>query len=127
MHRPVHFEIHASDPPRLIAFYEQLLGWTVSPMIDGIVWAIRTGEGPRGLDGAFVRRHGAAAAVGQPLNGFCCTMEVSDLDAKLQHGLDMGGQLAMARFAIPGLGWTAYLIDPDGNIIGLHQPDSNAA
>jgi len=25
----VHFEIHASEPPRLIDFYTRLLGWTL--------------------------------------------------------------------------------------------------
>ncbi len=127
MHRPVHFEIHSSDPPALMEFYEKLLGWTASPMVEGIVWALRTGDGPRGIDGAIVRRQGARAPVGQPINTFCCTMEVADLEAKLAEGLALGAQLAMGKFAIPGLGWTGYLIDPDGNVFGLHQPDSKAA
>ena len=28
MPRPVHFEIHATDPQRAIRFYTQLFGWT---------------------------------------------------------------------------------------------------
>jgi predicted enzyme related to lactoylglutathione lyase len=28
---------------------------------------------------------------------------------------------------IPGVGWLAYIKDPDGNIIGLMQPDPKAA
>lgn len=127
MNRPVHFEIHASDPLGLMDFYEKLLGWTAVPMVEGVVWALRTGEGPRGLDGAIVRRQGARAPIGQPINSFCCTMEVADLDAKLELGLRLGAQLAMDKFGIPGMGWTAYLIDPDGNVFGLHQPGSGAA
>lgn len=127
MNRPVHFEIHASDPPGLIDFYEKLFGWAAVPMVEGVVWALRTGEGPRGLDGAIVHRKGARATIGQPINSFCCTVEVADLDAKLERGLALGAQLAMAKFGIPGMGWTAYLIDPDGNVFGLHQPGSGAA
>jgi predicted enzyme related to lactoylglutathione lyase len=28
--------------------------------------------------------------------------------------------------AIPRVGYQAYIKDPDGNILGLHQPDPNA-
>jgi predicted enzyme related to lactoylglutathione lyase len=28
--------------------------------------------------------------------------------------------------AIPGIGWQAYVKDPDENIVGLHQPDAGA-
>jgi predicted enzyme related to lactoylglutathione lyase len=28
--------------------------------------------------------------------------------------------------AIPGVGWQAYVKDPDENIVGLHQPDPGA-
>jgi uncharacterized protein len=29
MPRVVHFEIHAADPDRLVAFYEAVFGWTL--------------------------------------------------------------------------------------------------
>jgi predicted enzyme related to lactoylglutathione lyase len=28
--------------------------------------------------------------------------------------------------AIPGVGWQAYIKDPDDNILGLHQADAGA-
>jgi uncharacterized protein len=30
MGRPVHFEIHASDPDRTQAFYEAVFGWAIA-------------------------------------------------------------------------------------------------
>jgi predicted enzyme related to lactoylglutathione lyase len=30
MPRPIHFEIHAADPERAIAFYQALFGWEFS-------------------------------------------------------------------------------------------------
>ena len=41
----VHFEIHASEPQRLIDFYSSLLGWEFSRFGDMDYWAITTGEG----------------------------------------------------------------------------------
>lgn len=41
----VHFEIHASDPDRLIAFYSQLLGWSFQRFGEMDYWSIDTGEG----------------------------------------------------------------------------------
>ena len=41
----VHFEIHASEPQRLIDFYSELLGWQFSQFGDVPYWTIDTGEG----------------------------------------------------------------------------------
>jgi len=37
-----------------------------------------------------------------------------------------GAQIALPKMAIPGIGWQAYIRDPDENIVGLHQQDPNA-
>ena len=44
----VHFEIHASEPQRLIDFYSELLGWQFSQFGDVPYWTIDTGEGAIG-------------------------------------------------------------------------------
>ena len=46
----VHFEIHASEPQKLIDFYSALLGWTFQDYGGGEqpYWAIDTGEGAIG-------------------------------------------------------------------------------
>ena len=46
----VHFEIHASDPQRLIDFYSALLGWKFESYGGGEqpYWVIDTGEGAIG-------------------------------------------------------------------------------
>ncbi len=45
MSRVVHFEIHATDPERLVAFYTDLFGWTIQKW-DGPMdyWLIHTGR-----------------------------------------------------------------------------------
>jgi predicted enzyme related to lactoylglutathione lyase len=39
----------------------------------------------------------------------------------------MGCVLALPKMPVPGVGWLAYIKDLDGNILGIHQPDPNAA
>ena len=31
MGRPIHFEIHATDPEALVRYYSELLGWEFDP------------------------------------------------------------------------------------------------
>jgi predicted enzyme related to lactoylglutathione lyase len=72
-----------------------------------------TGEGP-GINGAIVPRRGPRPAVGQPVNAYSCTIEVSDLEATTAQILARGGALAMARMPIPGVGWRACFHDSEG-------------
>jgi predicted enzyme related to lactoylglutathione lyase len=125
MARVVHFEIHAEDPQRAARFYERAFGWRAEHIAALDYWLLMTGEGP-GIDGGMVRRRGPAPSEGQPVNAFVCTLGVDDLDAAMKAGLDGGGTLALARMAIPGVGYVAYLKDTEGNIFGLHQADPAA-
>ena len=34
--------------------------------------------------------------------------------------------MALPKFAVKGLGWTAYLIDTEKNVFGLFQEDATA-
>ena len=35
-----------------------------------------------------------------------------------------GGTIALPNMAVPGVGWLAYVKDPDGNLCGVMQMDS---
>ena len=59
MPRVIHFEIHASEPQRLITFYTALFGWQFSAWADQPYWLIKTGEKDTiGIDGGSARREG---------------------------------------------------------------------
>ena len=45
----VHFEIHASEPQRLIDFYSGLLGWKFTQFGDQPYWSIDTGRAPSAI------------------------------------------------------------------------------
>jgi predicted enzyme related to lactoylglutathione lyase len=54
-------------------------------------------------------------------------MEVSDFEATVKCITDAGGIVALPKFAVPGVCWQGYFLDPDGNSFGIFQPDPSAA
>ena len=126
MKRVIHFEIHADDPAACARWYAELFGWTAQELPGLNYWLVRTGEGA-GIDGAIMLRKGPKPAHGAPVSSFVCTIGTDDLDGDLARARRAGGTEALPKFAIAGVGWGAYVIDPFGNIFGLHQPDTGAA
>ncbi|HEV7648425.1 MAG TPA: VOC family protein [Actinophytocola sp.] len=126
MPRPVHFEIHATDPQRVATFYEQAFGWKIEQWGDQPYWLITTGDTNPGIDGGIVPRPGPAPAADAPVSSFVNTIDVPDLDATRAAINDAGGTIALDKHAVPGVGWLAYFKDPDGNVFGAMQPDDRA-
>jgi len=126
MSRVVHFEIHAADPDRAVNFYQTLFGWTFQKWEGPMdYWLIITGpDDQRGINGGLVRRQGEID--GQAVIAYVCTVDVEDLDASVQAALDNGGQVALPKMPVPGVGWLAYCKDTEGNIFGMMQNDPNA-
>ena len=128
MSRVVHFEIHATEPLAAISFYSALFGWKFNQWGGQPYWLIETGPADQpGINGGLLPRRGAAAADGQPVNSFVCTVEVKSVDVALEEAVALGGKIALPKMPIPGVGWLAYLKDPDGNLLGTMQPDPTAA
>ncbi len=129
MSRVLHFEIHATTPQVLVDFYTALFGWTFQKFPGPMdYWLIVTGpDGTPGINGGLVQRRGAAAPHGAPVNAYVCTVGVDALDGQVAKSLTLGATVAVPKMPIPGMGWLAYIIDPDGNILGMMQPDPAAA
>jgi uncharacterized protein len=126
MSRVIHFEIHAGNPQRAIEFYEKLLGWKFQKW-EGPVdyWLISTGPSDQpGIDGGLVLRRGEID--GQAVLAYVCTVDVSNLDDSVKAALASGGQLALPKMPVPGIGWLAYCKDTEGNIFGMMQSDPSA-
>jgi hypothetical protein len=118
----MHFEIHATDPEKVIAFYTDVFGWRFERWGEEPYWLASTGDGP-GIDGAVLPRRGDPPATGQPVNAFVVTVGVENLDAALERAAAHGAVVALPRQPVPGVGWLAYLLDPDGNLVGVMEPD----
>jgi uncharacterized protein len=129
MSRVVHFEIHATDPERLVTFYTALFGWTFHKW-EGPAdyWLIGTGPAEeRGINGGLVRRPAGAPAAGQSVNAFVCTVDVASAESSLARAAELGAEVAVPVMAIPTVGWLCYAKDPNGNVFGMMQSDPAAA
>jgi predicted enzyme related to lactoylglutathione lyase len=49
------------------------------------------------------------------------TVEVDDLDAALAKVEELGGKTALGRQTVGEMGYSAYIVDTEGNVIGLWQ------
>lgn len=131
MARPVHFEIQADDVDRAKEFYAAVFGWTFedySSFVDAPYFGVVTGpdEEP-GINGGLLPRPAPAPEPQQGTNAFVCTVGVADYDATEATVLAAGGQVALPKYALPGMAWQGYYLDTEGNTFGLHQPDPDAA
>lgn len=120
MAKIVHFEIPVDDSERAVAFYQDVLGWAVSRYGEEPYWLVRAGEDEEpGANGALVGRedlHQAPVLIAG----------VADIDDVLSRAQKSGGQIIQGKLPIPGMGWSGYVRDPEGNTIGFFQQDANA-
>jgi predicted enzyme related to lactoylglutathione lyase len=128
MSRPIHFEIHASNPERAIAFYQKAFGWTFQKWEGPMpYWLVATGPDDQpGINGGLVQRQGGEPVNGQAVNAYVCTVGVESIDASMSAVEANGGTVAVPRMAVPGVGWLAYYKDTEGNIFGMMQADPSA-
>jgi uncharacterized protein len=128
----VHFEIHASEPERLIDFYSGLLGWRFTQFGDMPYWTIETGDGAigntteqpgLGINGGLTQREGNAPAPGAPVNGCNIVVGVDGgIDDLVARAGELGGTAIQPAEDMEGVGRVAYLADPEGNPFGLISP-----
>lgn len=125
MPAPCYFEIHADDCARARTFYGDLFGWRFTPFPSDVeYYRIDTTE-PGAMQGGLLKRPIPWQPT-QAVNGFVVTLLVTSLDETVEKAVAAGAILMMAKFAVKGLGWTAYLIDTEKNVFGLFQQDAAA-
>ena len=125
MPAPCYFEIHADDCARAKAFYGDVFGWRFTPWTSDVeYYRIETQE-PGAMMGGLLKRPIPWTPT-QAVNGFVVTLMVTALDDMIEKAIAAGASLLMARFAVKGMGWTAYLMDTEKNVFGLFQQDAAA-
>jgi predicted enzyme related to lactoylglutathione lyase len=124
MNSIAYFEIQAANPEQAIAFYQALFGWrfTRDDQLPIPYWRIETGA----IRGGLLQRPAATPPPQCGTNAYVCSIEVADFDAVANKILSLGGQVALPKFAVPGVCWQGYFIDPDGNTFGVFQADTAA-
>jgi predicted enzyme related to lactoylglutathione lyase len=119
MPRVVHFEINADSPERAVRFYEKVFGWKIAREGPIDYWLAETGEQSQpGINGAIMKRVKKETVF--------MIIDVPSIDACVEKIAKEGGKLVIGKGTVPGIGYSAYFTDSEGNMVGLIQQDKSA-
>jgi predicted enzyme related to lactoylglutathione lyase len=120
-----HFAINADDLARARRFYERVFGWKFEPWGPPNFLLIKTGtEKEPGIQGALQGRR--ELVPGKRMIGYECSIAVDDVDQVAAAVRASGGRVIMERVTIVGVGHLIFFEDPEGNVAGAMQYDSQA-
>lgn len=124
-HTIVFFEIPADDVAKMKDFYKAVFDWKAidvpgQDMEYTIFHTVPTDEKGMlkepGVNGGLYKRKDASQV---PVN----YIQVESIEDYLDKAVKNGGKVLMAKMAVPGMGFVAWISDPEGNPLGLIQPD----
>jgi predicted enzyme related to lactoylglutathione lyase len=117
----VHFEIPADDLARAQEFYRAAFGWQINSMpgMDySLVTTTPSGDAgplePGAINGGMLARQ-------EPVTAPVVVIEVDDIDAALGQVEGLGGTVIRGKDPVGDMGFSAYVLDTEGNTVGLWQ------
>jgi predicted enzyme related to lactoylglutathione lyase len=118
----MHFEIPADDMDRAQEFYRSAFGWEINAMPDmGYAMLHTTAtddqgapKDPGAINGGMFKRQG-------PMTAPTVVIDVEDIDKALEIVNGLGAETVVPRQPVMEMGFSAYIKDPEGNLIGLWQ------
>jgi uncharacterized protein len=117
MARIVHFELPYDDAGRARKFYEEVFGWVVQGWGEMPTYQLATtGSEGLGIDGALYQRRA-------PDLGVLVYVAVPDLLETLAQAERAGATVIQPKTQIGGVGWSAVVQDPEGNMLGLFESE----
>jgi predicted enzyme related to lactoylglutathione lyase len=124
-----HFEIYADDADTLGKFYTSLFDWTIEQMPNMDYRLIKTVDTDKegtptqagGINGGLMKR-----PAGYEGRAWVNYVNVESLEASTRRAEELGAKVMKGKSPVPGMGWFAMLIDPQGNPFALWQTDSGA-
>jgi predicted enzyme related to lactoylglutathione lyase len=125
----VHFEIYGDDPDALAKFYTGLFDWKVESVPGMDYRMVQTtatdasghATSPGGINGGIAKR-----PAGYQMNGSANYVSVESIEATVEKAMKLGARVTKDKMAVPGMGWFAMLMDPQGNHFAIWKPDTNA-
>lgn len=119
-HTIVHFEIPADDIQKTKNFYGKLFGWKIEKTPGPVdYWSIETvpvdekGEPIRpGVNGGMMKKQNPQH---KPFN-YILVESVDEYSKKIEV---LGGKVIVPKMEVPGVGWWALALDPEGNQFGI--------
>lgn len=116
-----HFEIPADDMARAKKFYGAVFGWKIQD-VPGMEYAmadsVETDQNRQpigGTNGGILKRNGDYAKTTS------ITITVDDADLAVQRVVGAGGRLVREKQKFGGIGYVAYVMDTEGNVVGIWQ------
>ena len=124
MNNVAFFEIQAAEPEQAVGFYREVFEWQFSKETGMPIecWRIVT----EGMRGGLLKRPAPVPPSEGGTNAFVCSIEVESFDGTAGKIMQLGGRVALPKFAVPGVCWQGYFVDMDGNTFGIFQVDANA-
>jgi predicted enzyme related to lactoylglutathione lyase len=121
-HTIVHFEIPADDVEKLRKFYSKLFGWKIERTPGPIeYWMIETVPVDKkgmlirpGVNGGMMKRQ-------QPEHKPVNYVAVESVDEYTKKIKALGGKVLVPKMEVPGIGWWALALDPEGNQFAILQ------
>jgi hypothetical protein len=119
-HNPVGwFEIYVQNMERAKAFYEKTFEVTLqrieSPDLE--MWAFPMQPDNPGCAGSLVKMKGKGSGGGGTIIYFSC----ADCSVEAARAARNGGQIQRDKFSIGPYGFISFVLDTEGNMIGLHS------
>ncbi len=117
-----HFEIPADDIDKLREFYAKLFDWKIEKSdLENEYWIIATKKvnGEEGVSGAIEKRQ-------NPQQHITCNFDVPSVEEFAANVEKLGGTVFVPKTAVPGKGYYAYCLDPEGNYFVIWEDDEKS-
>ncbi|MCW4038114.1 MAG: VOC family protein [Candidatus Bathyarchaeota archaeon] len=122
-HTIIHFEIPAEDVTKLRQFYSELFGWKINrapgPIEYYVIETIPVDENMMpirpGVNGGMYKKDEQDV---KPVN----YISVESIDDYVEKLKALGGMIIHSKQEVPGVGWVALALDPEGNQFAMLQP-----
>jgi uncharacterized protein len=123
-----HFEIYADDPGKLTKFYTTLFDWSAEEtgMDYTYLKSVETdAQGmptqPGGINGGLIK-----TPPGFRAGAWVNYVNVDSIDDTTTRAQELGAKVTKTKSAVPGMGWFAMFIDPQGNNFAIWKTDPSA-
>ena len=122
VHTIIHFEIPAEDLEKLRNFYSELFGWkiekTPGPIDYYMINTVPADEKGMllrpGVNGGMMKKQNPGH---KPVN-YIAVESVEEYSKRIEA---LGGKIIVPKTEVPGVGWWAFALDPEGNQFAILQ------
>jgi predicted enzyme related to lactoylglutathione lyase len=120
--RVVHFEIPFDDGDRARRFYGEAFGWQLQSIPTMGYTLVTTGpSSDRGPTEPGFVNGGMMARSASPSPAPILVVDVDSIDKALARIGELGGSTILEKQVVGEMGFSAYVRDPEGNVIGLWE------